>query len=109
MEAIPVALLNELVMLDPRKNDARIVDALIFWHVGKAADGLTYENLERLCGLCNGSISRNIRRLGTIDRKGNAGYGLLDVGIDPLRRRRYLVKLSIRGQKIYSKYFGAGR
>lgn len=102
---MPVDFLRELIMLDPYKNDARILDVMIIWYVGRASGGLTYRELENLCDLNNGSIGRNVRRLGCINRKENAGYGLLDIAKDPREGRRYIVRLSTRGQKVYDKFF----
>ena len=109
MEAIPVDFLRKLMELDFQKNDARIMDAMIIWRVAHSTDGLTFKEIGSMFGITNGSVSRSVRRLGEINRNGGAGYGLIDKVKDPLQPRRYLVKLSTRGLKMFCAHLGNGR
>ena len=105
MESIPLDFLRSIVALDNLKNDARIMDALIIWSVG-IAGALTYKDLQALTRTTNGSVSRTVRRLGTVNRLGEAGYGLLETYPDPDEPRRFIVTLSKRGKRLLSDYFG---
>jgi len=61
---------------------------------------ILYDDIERILGLSNASVSRTVNALSDIHRTGREGLRLLTVEKDPQERRRYLVSLSARGRAL---------
>jgi DNA-binding MarR family transcriptional regulator len=61
---------------------------------------ILYDDIERILGLSNASVSRTVNALSVIHRTGREGLRLLTVEKDPQERRRYLVSLSARGRAL---------
>lgn len=60
----------------------------------------TYQEIEEALNLNNSSVSRTVHALGHTHRKGHPGHGLLEVVRDPGEGRRYLVRLTAKGQAL---------
>lgn len=68
--------------------------------VAEHQDGCTFKQIENSLDLTNSAVSRTVMALGSEDRKGQPGYGLLTTQRDPLEGRRYVVKLTGAGNKL---------
>lgn len=75
--------------------------AQLFLVVASAgAAGVTFAQLEEALSLTNGSVSRGVASLGEIDRRGGAGYRLVETFKDPAEPRRFRVRLSAKGRAL---------
>ena len=63
-------------------------------------DSVTYREIEDALGLTNSSVSRTLNALGDRHRRGDKGYGLIEVFIDPGEGRRYRARLTKRGRAL---------
>lgn len=60
----------------------------------------TFAHLQEALGITNGSVSRTVAALGEVNRRGGAGYRLLQVDRDPREPRRFLVSLTAKGRAL---------
>lgn len=74
--------------------------SLLLLAVADHEDHPTFEQLGEAVGLSNSSISRSIRALGVVNRKGERGFGLVETFQDPDDGRRFKVQLTQRGQAL---------
>jgi DNA-binding MarR family transcriptional regulator len=89
-------LCSALRLLETQGGDARIADAQT---IAILMDGpTTYEDLGSQLALSNSAVSRTIKRLSAINRKGKPGFGLVTVERDPREGRRYVALLSQKGR-----------
>ena len=89
-------LCSALRLLETQGGDARIADAQT---IAILMDGpTTYEDLGSQLALSNLAVSRTIKRLSAINRKGKPGFGLVTVERDTREGRRYVALLSQKGR-----------
>jgi DNA-binding MarR family transcriptional regulator len=60
----------------------------------------TFEALQDELNITNSAVSRTVKALAFTHRKGHAGFDLLETYRDPAEGRRYLVRLSPKGEQI---------
>lgn len=65
--------------------------------------GLTMAELEKETGLAQSTISRNVASLSKWHRIGKEGYDLVEAVDDPRERRRKIVFLTVKGQRLVQK------
>lgn len=73
--------------------------AQLFIEVARS-EPCTFADLQEALGLTKGSVSRTVAALGDVNRRGEAGYRLLQVDKDPRERRRFLVSLTAKGRAL---------
>ena len=69
----------------------------VFLHVAENPD-CTYQDVGKALGLSGSGVSRTMEALGTVDRKGKPGFGLITTTRDPQEGRRYVARLSGKGE-----------
>ncbi|WP_067516938.1 MarR family winged helix-turn-helix transcriptional regulator [Endozoicomonas ascidiicola] len=77
--------------------------AMMIYFLVAENEGISMTELEKLSGISQAAISRNVGKLGEIDRNHEAGLGLLKTERDPMERRRLLVYLSAKGKRFFEK------
>lgn len=65
--------------------------------------GITMQRLSELTGLAQSSCSRNVALLSKFQRLGKEGYDLVEAVDDPRERRRKIVYLTSKGQRVVNK------
>jgi DNA-binding MarR family transcriptional regulator len=65
--------------------------------------GITMQDLSKDTGLAQSSCSRNIALLSKYHRLGKEGFDLVEAVDDPRERRRKIVYLTAKGQKLVNK------
>lgn len=63
-------------------------------------------DLEKLTGVTQSSVSRNVARLGPGRNPDDPGFGLVDLFEDPYYRRRKLVRLNAKGKQLMARLEG---
>lgn len=92
-----IKFLNRFAQYD---NKMQLSTALTLLYIASRQDeGVTTQDLQKWLGLSSASASRNTYYWGegTPDMP-HAGYGLIDVAIDPGDRRRRILRLTPRGE-----------
>ena len=90
--------LDLFAVLDPTHLPAHFIQVFLV----VAQDGpCSFSHIETRLNLSNSAVSRTIQALGTINRKGNHGFGLVAVERDPEEGRRFLAFLTARGHALY--------
>lgn len=64
-------------------------------------EGIPMQEISRKLGIAQSSVSRNVYKLSYINRHRSKGVDLLEAYEDPMERRRKLVRLSRKGQRVY--------
>ena len=72
-------------------------------------EGVTMPELQKLTGMSQGSVSRNVRELSSYlreedDKKSLVGYGLLEKRPDLHNPRRFAVYLTDKGKQVVSAF-----
>lgn len=57
-------------------------------------------HLQKIVGISQASISRNLMLLSRVDRRGNEGLDLVESYTDPQEHRRKLAKLTKKGEEL---------
>ncbi|GGF32889.1 hypothetical protein GCM10011611_43830 [Aliidongia dinghuensis] len=91
-----VRVLEEFRRLDP---DLPIQYALSFLTIAQR-EGMSMGELAQHLGIAQSSASRNIAALSKWHSFGKAGHDLVEAHEDPRERRRKLVKLTPKGQRL---------
>jgi DNA-binding MarR family transcriptional regulator len=68
-----------------------------------AQPGITMQKLSESTGLAQSSCSRNVAMLSKYHRLGKEGYDLVEAVDDPRERRRKIVFLTTKGQRLINK------
>ena len=63
----------------------------------------TFQELMEELNLTNSAISRSVKAMGEVHRKGGQGFELLETFKDPREGRRFVVRLSPKGKTFYSQ------
>jgi len=99
--------LNLLKIIEEmRKFDTQIeaqAIAVFFYvaiHGGK--EGVSMQTISEELDIAQSSVSRNVYKLGDINRHKKIGIGLLETFEDPMERRRKLVRLTSKGKRVHS-------
>ena len=69
----------------------------VFLEVARAP-GITMKSLRETLGISQSSTSRNVSALGQVHRKGAPGRGLIVADVDPMERRRKVLRLTAAGR-----------
>ncbi len=87
-----------------RKLDAEIPpqQMLTFLWVCISPPGITMKELCERVGIAQSAMSRTVAQLGKYGSHGRPGYGLLDSEEDPAERRRKVVRLTSKGDRVRS-------
>src|SRR5690606_26063331 len=93
------SLLKELRELDP---EMPLQMATTFILVA-SSPGITMKDLSPQLGFSQASCSRNIAALSKVHRHNKPGHGLVYAIEDPVERRRKIVKLTARGEKLAAR------
>jgi DNA-binding MarR family transcriptional regulator len=70
---------------------------LIFLYVAEHPD-CTYDAIGEALGLSLSAVSRSVKALGSVHRKGKPGFGLINTTRDPREGRRFLARLNEKGE-----------
>ena len=99
--------LNLLKIIEEmRKFDTQIeaqAIAVFFYvaiHGGK--EGVSMQTISEELDIAQSSVSRNVYKLGDINRHKQIGIRLLEAFEDPMERRRKLVRLTSKGKRVHS-------
>ena len=92
-------LCTALRSMETLPGDARVVDAQMIWALHQHGP-MTSEELEQRLAMSNSSISRRAQRLGSTNRQGEPGYGLIRSGRDPREGRRFVYGLTKAAQAL---------
>lgn len=89
------------VMDEIRKIDSEMPTQMAHCLVLVALEpGITMKRMSEKLGLSQSSTSRNIAALGKQHRYGKPGYDLLAAKEDPVERRRKIVTLTAKGERV---------
>jgi DNA-binding MarR family transcriptional regulator len=91
-----VAFLSALREIDPYI-PAQTIECLLVVAVNP---GITMQKLSEQTGLAQSSCSRNVAMLSKYHRLGKEGYDLVEAVDDPRERRRKIIYLTTKGQKV---------
>lgn len=84
-----------------KTTDVPLTQLLTFLHVAMRGE-LPLTDLEKLTGVVQSSVSRNVARMGPGATPAAPGLGLMETYEDPWYRRRKLVRITERGRKLAS-------
>lgn len=88
-----------------RKFDSQIeAQAIaIFFYIGINApqEGVRMQKIAEELDIAQSSVSRNVYKLGDVNRHKKPGIGLLIAFEDPMERRRKLVRLTSKGKRVF--------
>lgn len=95
-------IFEELKKLDP---DMPLSLAHTFIAVA-LKEGQTVSELANFCGFSPSNASRNLGRLGEIDRNHNAGHGLVELVENPQNRSSKQARLTVKGKRVSASIMG---
>lgn len=102
MKLVKIAkLLDAFLLLEPTHLPVHF--CRVFTEVCKADEDnepCTYRRLETATGLSNSAVSRTMNALTAENRKGAAGFNLVEQFRDPDEGRRYIVRLTAKGRAV---------
>ena len=64
-------------------------------------DGVAMQTISEELAIAQSSVSRNVYKLGDINTHTKIGIGLLETFEDPMERRRKIVRLTSKGQRVH--------
>lgn len=79
--------------------DTPMSQVLTFMHVGSRAE-VSMAELEKLTGVVQSSVSRNVAKIGPGLNPKEPGLGLVEAYEDPWNRKRKLVRLTKKGLQL---------
>lgn len=83
-----------------KDGDVQVQTIQIFLKIVLAGDAsISYVDLEKVVGISQAAISRNIKKL-TAGPRETSGYGLITVELDPYDSRRRIIKISQKGKDL---------
>lgn len=99
--------LNLLKIIEEmRKFDSQIeahaVAVFFFVAMKDNRDGIAMQTIGEELDIAQSSVSRNVYKLGDINRHKKTGIGLLEAFEDPMERRRKLVRLTAKGKRVHN-------
>ena len=93
------------IIEEMRKFDSQIeAQAIaIFFYIGIHAQqgGVRMQKIAEELDIAQSSVSRNVYKLGDVNRHKKPGIGLLIAFEDPMERRRKLVRLTSKGKRVF--------
>ena len=94
------------IIEEVRKFDSQIEAHAIavFFYVGiyGGNDGVKMQTIGDELNIAQSSVSRNVYKLGDVNRHKKSGLGLLIAFEDPMERRRKKVKLTAKGKRVFN-------
>lgn len=77
----------------------------VFFCVGlhQGEDGISMYDIHKRLDIAQSSVSRNVYKLSFTNRHRERGVDLLESYEDPMERRRKLVRLTKKGERIYER------
>jgi len=101
-----MAKINLLKIIEEmRKFDSQIeAQAIaIFFYIGihGPQEGVRMQKIAEELDIAQSSVSRNVYKLGDVNRHKKPGIGLLIAFEDPMERRRKLVRLTSKGKRVF--------
>jgi DNA-binding MarR family transcriptional regulator len=82
--------------------EAQAVAVFFFVAIHGGRDGVAMQTISEELDIAQSSVSRNVYKLGDINRHKKIGIGLLETFEDPMERRRKLVRLTSKGKRVHS-------
>jgi len=76
------------------------VQQLLTFLVAARTPGVTMQDAMKELDVSSASISRNVAKLGRVDRHHEPGYDLVAAYEDPMERRRKVVELTSHGKQL---------
>ena len=102
----PVRLNLLKIIEEMRKFDSQIeahaVAVFFFVAMKNNKDGVAMQTIGEELDIAQSSVSRNVYKLGDINRHKETGIGLLEAFEDPMERRRKLVRLTAKGKRVHN-------
>ena len=101
-----MAKINLLKIIEEmRKFDSQIeAQAIaIFFYIGihGPQEGVRMQKIAEELDIAQSSVSRNVYKLGDVNRHKKPGIGLLIAFEDPMYRKRKLVRLTSKGKRVF--------
>ena len=98
--------INHLKIIEElRKFDTQLEAQAIavFFYVGTydSHNGISMQKIAEELDISQSSVSRNVYKLGDVNRHKKTGIGLLIAFEDPMERRRKLVRLTSKGKRVF--------
>jgi DNA-binding MarR family transcriptional regulator len=82
--------------------EAQAVAVFFFVAIHGGKEGVSMQTISEELDIAQSSVSRNVYKLGDINRHKKIGIGLLEAFEDPMERRRKLVRLTSKGKRVHS-------
>ena len=84
--------------------EAQAIAVFFYVAVNGGKEGVSMQTISEELDIAQSSVSRNVYKLGDINRHKKIGIGLLEAFEDPMERRRKLVRLTSKGKRVHSTF-----